>query len=343
MKIIKQDNNNCNFFIDEITFNPDTYVGKYEIRYGVDKIEFISKQTAHNVEADIHSIRPIKREYGSVKVFKIKNNKNSRELYKQGYRARIILHNITSELLDFLQPVKEIIGRPHSIEIFQDIVCRTNQEAIRLADYQIYHGYMRYKHGTVDSHIYNRNRIRTYTKGKPPENILTEEEYVDWLWNLRNSQKWLLNRKKNIIGDRTLYLGNKEDHFQFVIYARLSKIDKRPVVHSEFRLSGKKQMQALGILDRENGYLFTIKNDLMLHAAQQYKILLKKRIKFKKVNELKLGKHYLGWSNKKKFSEEENKQINFYANVVSRLYRRYTAGFIKFADHMNLDKRLFLE
>ncbi len=331
-------------YIDEITFNTDNVTDKYDIRYGIDKIEFVSKHPKDIVRADKATLvgRINRKKEGSFTVTELKEKYNE-ELYRKGYRSRIILTRFFSpEIFNRLKPMEDTLGRPHLVEIFQDIVCENHETAIKLADKQIHHAYMRYSHGTIDSHIYDRGRIRTYTKEKPPESILTEAKYEDWLWRLRDAQRWLRDKDKDIIGNRTLYLGNKQDHFKFVVYARLSKLDKKPVLHSEFRLTGKDQMKKLGVLDRKNGYLSAFQNEKMLHAAQLYKEYLGKRIKFSKVNAVKLARNYLGWENRKSFNKKEQQRIQFCARTVKRLYRNYTAGFVMFADHVGVDKRLYI-
>lgn len=331
-------------FIDEITFNPDCCADKYEIRYGLDKVEFVSKHTTDIVWADKATLvgRINRKKVGTFTVKEL-TEKYNKELYRKGYRSRIILTRFFSrEIFNRLKPMEDTLGRPHLVEFFQDIVCKDNENVIQLTDHQIFHAYMKYSHGAVESHIYDRGKIRTYTKDKPPEYILTEAQYDEWIWKLRNAQKWLRDKDNDIIGNRTLYLGAKKDHFRFVIYARLSKQDKKSVVHSEFRLSGKEQMKRLGVLNRENGYLYAFQNEKILHAAQRYKELLKKRLKFNKINVKKVANHFLGWENRNKLEPNETKRQQLCIAHLKRLYCNYTAGFMMFAEHKKLRKGLYI-
>lgn len=320
--------------------------------YGVDKIEFLSIQTKQNVQFDLRAIRPISKKLGIVTVHSILE-KNDKEIFKQGYRSKIILSRIPNEvepeLFNKLQKVEFLFQRPHIVEIFKDMVCTHKEEAIALANEQIRRVYMIYKHGLVEHHLIDTKRLETYRKIIPSK-TRTEEQLDSFLYpsyakgfEKDKSGLWKRKQEKEFIGTKTLYVGAKDDVLAFVIYARLSKEDGQPVVHSEFRFKGQKAMQKLGILDRKNGTLNVIQNYLISNSAKIYDDNLQKRIKFNDINWQKLARLSFGWENRKKFNMVEEKRLGLCIRHLRQQIPIYTAGFVAYAEDMGLDRRQYLK
>ncbi|MFV0269907.1 MAG: hypothetical protein ACK5HT_22545 [Draconibacterium sp.] len=320
--------------------------------YGIDKIEFLSIQEDRNVRVDLSEIRPIKRSVATITVHTI-TEKSDKELFLNGFRSKIILSKFAQpsnpELFEKLHNVHFLFNRPHVVEVYKDVAFTCNQEAISSANYQIDRAYMIYTHGGCMPHIINTTRFETHKK-EIPSTIHTEKHLDDYLYRFYLNQfekkkdgKYARKDDSEFIGTRILYLATKESVLNYAVYARLSKRDRKPVTHSEFRFKGDKAMQKLGILDREKGTLKAIQQNLISNARQIYKETLKKRIKLNEINWYKLAKLELGWENKKIFSEKDDKKIQLCVSHLKRQIPTYTAGFVAYANEMGLNYRQYLK
>ncbi|MCK4767719.1 MAG: hypothetical protein KAS28_04960, partial [Desulfobacula sp.] len=136
---------------------------RHDVRYGLDKVEFITKKSLDDVMKTIATVRPIKVTVGTIKTEAIKNGKkikpSYKDAYRDGFRTIVRLTNITPELFGLLKGTEIILGKPLLVEIFQDIVCDSEKEAIALTEKHIQYSHMLYQE--ADWHIYDRNKSRS--------------------------------------------------------------------------------------------------------------------------------------------------------------------------------------
>lgn len=347
---------------------------RHDVRYGLDKVEFITKKSLDDVMKTIATVRPIKVTVGTIKTEAIKNGKkikpSYKDAYRDGFRTIVRLTNITPELFGLLKGTEIILGKPLLVEIFQDIVCDSEKEAIALTEKHIQYSHMLYQE--ADWHIYDRNKIRSQRKTPPPKNATTKE-YESYLYSIsyRQMQREI---NKEIIGNRTLYLSDKkksdkkgsskkgnmkyavsarqlnvhqsdeEPKFTYTAYARLSKKDKKAVMHHEFRVKGWHLSKKLGVRKKGTSYLDTLKNLTGLHSAKVFDNIYGNSIRLSKINEDKLSKHHLGWSDKKNFTKSDEDKIKTYGKQLKRIWKLdTTASYMHYFKENDLDYRLFIE
>ena len=211
-----------------------------KVQYGLDKIEFISKEPFDSVFAEIDSLRPISTKAGRVEVLKIK--KSSQE-YKDGFKAIIRLTKFTPKIFDILKSAEKYLGKIRMVEIYKDTLQKNEAEAISGADHLIDTTYLRYQ--SSESFTYDRRHAHTMVKHKNPTTDTLYKSYC--------------KIKKGGIGNsRMLYLGEK-NVFQLVIYARYSKKSGKPVIRQEFRLYWRNVQLFLGKIKENNSILDGLK------------------------------------------------------------------------------------
>ena len=312
----------------------------YPVRYGLDKVEFVTKRPFNDVKESLSSLRPLSSNVGAFKIKEITKDKNDSishkniEAYGKGYRTIIFFTNISFDLFELLKGKEAILGKPWMVELFQDIVCPTNEEAVRLSNKKINDSYL--CNQDLYNHVYDSRDLTSYVSEPPKFN--TEKKYDDWLWCMYKRQN---KPKPEIIGNRTLYLGKGD--FRYVIYARLSKTDGKPVVHSEFRFRGLNLLRKLNIRKKGTSYIETLKNETTLRSADLFNELAGQHVRMSGIDVLKLSRHYLGWSDKKKFSQHETQKIQLHALVLKRmLHLNTTSNFMRYFKEYNINYRLFV-
>ncbi|ALC18059.1 hypothetical protein DSOUD_3339 [Desulfuromonas soudanensis] len=153
--------------------------------------------------------------------------------------------------------------------------------------------YKESKHEAMFESYKLQNLIR---KKYTPKNIILDYRGSD------NSTKFATEHGK--FSEQTGYYGSNS--LIFVVYARISKINAQPCIHSEFKIRGGKNIKKrLGIETFNDCYFLDIK--------QEYNNLMALYIVFEEIDTQKLGKWILGWGRKKNFTRRQNISIDIAA------------------------------
>ena len=105
-------------------------------------------------------------------------------------------------------------------------------------------------------------------------------------------------------------------------------------------MTDKKSFNDLGLSTK---VLEAINKKVVLRVSQEYKKLLKRRIKFSKINEESVAMHFLGLSKVKVPDDEQKVKIKKYAKLLKRTYPiDYTAYYMQFFTEKELDYRRFI-
>jgi hypothetical protein len=185
--------------------------------------------------------------------------------------------------------------------------------------------------------LFDRNDETRYNNIQDKSTTIEEHESY-----LLSQLKKLPLRKNDIIGPRTLYLGNS--YFEYTVYARLSKRDNKPVVHREFRISGDNIRKHLGVVKKGASYLSTLQNLAGLRSSIIFEKLHNKYISYYDINKLSVAKHFANASAKKKLSAGEVQGLGLSYQVFKGVYRIETAAELQqWCREKNLDYRIFLQ
>jgi len=111
---------------------------------------------------------------------------------------------------------------------------------------------------------------------------------------------------KGLLGDLTLYHGGKR--FEYKGYARLSKINKRPCVHQEWKIQGATVIRQKTGIDAI-GDLVAFKPDIFFADTE------KRFIVHEDIDCFRIGKWLLGWGRRRKFTEDQIEYINMQGNL----------------------------
>lgn len=110
-----------------------------------------------------------------------------------------------------------------------------------------------------------------------------------------------------LFSDKTLYLGN--DNLKFVLYARISKINAKPCVHSEWRVRGSKNIKdRLDITSFEDCFFFDLNTE--------YEKLVYEYIVMEEIDTVRLGKYFLGWGKRKNLTRRQKMRVGILAIMI---------------------------
>ena len=110
-------------------------------------------------------------------------------------------------------------------------------------------------------------------------------------------------------GQYTWYYGGKNN--RYVIYTRFSKINYECSLHEEWRIVG-------ATLIREKTWISSIFDLIDFDLEDFFTTNRKKYISHDKIDKFKLGKWILGWTRKRKFTNEQIRKIYFQGNMLCR-------------------------
>ena len=306
--------------------------------YGIDKVEFVSKRDFFWYKILFENIKSYESNFFRIKAKPISNKKIADSYrdslaFKKGYKTKIIISKISEETFPFLIKKGLDLGKIWALEIFKDIKCKDEKKAIKLANLLISKMFL-LSQGRF-YHLFIRDNLTTHTKKKL--NFNTEDKFNNYLYS-----SYARLKKKRTIGDRTLYLGDK--NFVHATYARNAKSDSVPVIHQEFRLMGRNIQRLAEVKKGRTHYLESLKNLQSFHAPSVYEKIAEKRIKYGEIKELKLAKFLLDFPNKKKCTSDEKRDIEIcLAHLKSRYNLNITADFIDYFKKHQIKNHLFVE
>lgn len=113
--------------------------------------------------------------------------------------------------------------------------------------------------------------------------------------------------EKGMFSQQTGYWG--KDNFQFVLYARYSKITGEPCIHSEWSIRGS------GNIKKKAG-IRSVKDLCELDLEQRYEQITAEYITTEAINRDKLGKWMNGWSRKKILSRLDQMKVDLAAATL---------------------------
>ena len=319
------------------------------IRYGLDKVEMVSKLDTTDVRKAVNALGPFSRSLVSrVRIVDIDDclmrTARYRNLYKQfyndGHRTLVRIVRPTPEFFQRLQGNEKFIGKPIEVELCSDIVTPSKEVACQAVNRLIDSTILLYD---MNRHVFlfDRHDETRYSGIKDKSKTLAEHESY-----LEEQRKRLGSPKHDIFGNRTLYLGNGD--LVYKIYARRSKLDGLPVARREFRISGNNLRKLLGIRKEKGSYLQALKNLSGLRSSKVFLQLHDTYIKYCEINRLAVAKHFLGWSAKKILTVGEAAKLSLHYEHFKRCYRIETAaelfrhgsgllaGYRRFLTHVDL-------
>jgi len=308
------------------------------VKYGIDKVEFVSKKDISFFDKMVRKIRPFGMKYGMLNLKKISTTTNDKLNYKNkslvsnGYRTIVIITRITELTFPYLIENNINFDYLSLVELFRDIECKDNDEAISLTKKIIRKSYLLYQDS--HAHLFVRSDLRTHRIKHGP--FLTEKRYYDHFYGLYRKQN-----KKTTIGERTLYLGGHD--FTHVTYARNSKTTDAPVVHQEFRLAGRNIARLAKVKKGKTNYLGSLKSLQSSSVADIYEYLDKTHVKLADINQLKLANNHLELSRRKKLSVEEVCDSKLYLKHLKSAHPlNITSYFMKYFRKSKANYSLFL-
>lgn len=306
--------------------------------YGIDKVEFVSTRDFIWYKILFQNLKIYESKFLLIKAKPI-SNKKIKDSYKdslafeKGYKTKIIISKISEKTFPFLLEKGVDLGTIWALEIFKNIICDDENKAKELTNLLISKMFL-LSQGRF-YHLFIRDNLTTHTKKELK--FKTEDKFNNYLYS-----SYARLKKKRTIGDRTLYLGDKD--FIHATYARKAKSDSVPVVHQEFRLMGRNIQRLANVKKGRTHYLESLKNLQSFHAPSVYEKIAEKRIKYGEINKLKLARFLLGYPNKKKFTSDEIRDIELYLAHLKRGYNlNITADFIDYFKKHQIKKRLFVE
>lgn len=116
-------------------------------------------------------------------------------------------------------------------------------------------------------------------------------------------------RKTKGLGDKAWYYGG--DKFQFVFYPRLSKINRQPCVHEEWRISGATNI-------KKKTSISSIADFIEFDFKKCFEEMYSKYVVHEEIDHLKLGKWQLGWTRRKNLTSEEVREATMQARLLCR-------------------------
>jgi hypothetical protein len=120
-----------------------------------------------------------------------------------------------------------------------------------------------------------------------------------------------------LFSDKTLYLGN--NNLKFVLYARISKINSIPCLHSEWRVRGSRNIKdRLGIKSFGDCYFLDLNNE--------YENLTDQYIVSEEIVTEKLGKYFLGWGRMKNLTKRQNIKVDILAIMILNNAKKGSEG-----------------
>ena len=326
-----------------------------DVQYGLDKVEIVSKVPANILHERFAALGPtnslIQRK-PKILLLSEENEKKNNKRYKYGEALQKGYHSIfrvvhpSESFIEFLIQNKNLFGKTFLIwhlEIFKDLIVDSVKDALLLHEYYVqttYRGQQR--KGKISENL--RDLYEDYVRLKKSEDWIPDGPYLRWF----RQPDFSVYEQKRVFSTKTLYLGDGDA--RFVIYARHSKTslpkEKKPCVHMEWRIQWSptyKWFNLIGISKKNKGYLESLKNLTALKAAETFEMLNRDRIFHAEIDKIKLGKHYNGWTNEKKFTRGHAFQLAETINlVIEKNNIENTSKFIKFCRRVGLDQRRFL-
>ncbi len=166
--------------------------------------------------------------------------------------------------------------------------------------------------------FYETEREASFEFEKLIKTINKKYTHTHLIYDQCNDSKKSSKRRKNRIIDeklfssKTIYMGS--DKFKHVIYPRLSKINGRPCIHSEWRIQGAFNIKTkTGIASIADFVDFKLRDFVNQQKKQQ--------ITHDRINPTKLGRWILGKSGRKSFSEYDLRRWGIQGRLYCNVYK----------------------
>ena len=168
--------------------------------------------------------------------------------------------------------------------------------------------------------------LRTIRKKYTSKHFIYDQFYE----GEKKKRKYKSKINKKLFSQVTGYFGSK--NFEYVIYARLSKINDRPCIHAEWRINGASHLKTkTGIVSIRD----LIKFDLLKFFDEQDK----RYIVHESIDLTKLGRWLIGWNRRKSFAKRDLMKMGITGRIFCNAYKiKSYADLVRYL--MNTKKKL---
>lgn len=315
-------------------------MGDLGIRCGLDKLEFLSPAPYDLAVKGLG----LKRKYLTIRDIQrdIVDPKKTRWRYynkflKQGKKTLIRVTRITKDFFLEYAGQSNIFGTLHQIEIFKELVFQSLEETKE--PFQDMHRtcYLKFDR---KKECFLVNKDDPDKQRRRPDTSTSEQargQFEEAMYYKSRTDD------KNKIGQLTLYLSEANSPLAWNLYTRKSKVDRQPVIKSEFRIIGDAIRRQVGIKDRTFDGLATFFQAQTQNQFTVYRKLEKKYIKQADVNHEAVGRYLLDLQSASKITPQIQGKMDMALQGWKAAYSIDTVAFVvRWAVKHGLDYRRFI-